>query len=95
MNRDLMFSSKTGMWATPQDFFDKLDEEFHFGIDVCATPENAKCSNFFTEKDNGLLQNWGGARNNLVQSTIRQRSWEMGQESLRNIAGRRDSCNAP
>ena len=60
MNRDLMFSSKTGMWATPQDFFDKLDAEFHFGIDVCATPDNAKCSNFFTEKDNGLLQNWGG-----------------------------------
>lgn len=60
MNRGLMFSSKTGMWATPQDFFDKLDEEFHFGIDVCATPENAKCSKFFTEKDNGLLQNWGG-----------------------------------
>jgi len=46
MNTDLMFSSKTDMWATPQAFFDKLNEEFHFDLDVCATPENAKCAVF-------------------------------------------------
>ena len=60
MNTDLMFSSKSCMWETPQDFFDKLNDEFHFSLDVCATPENAKCSNFFTEKVDGLKQNWGG-----------------------------------
>ena len=27
MNTDLMFSSKTDDWATPQDFYDKLNEE--------------------------------------------------------------------
>ena len=30
MDTDLMFSSKTDMWATPQKFFDELDKEFHF-----------------------------------------------------------------
>lgn len=75
MNTDLMFSSKSCMWETPQDFFDKLNDEFHFDLDVCATPDNAKCSNFFTEEEDGLKQNWGGAENNLVQSAIRQRCW--------------------
>ena len=60
MNTDLMFSSKTDMWATPQDFFDKLDQEFHFTLDVCATPENAKCQKFYTEQDDGLSQPWTG-----------------------------------
>lgn len=54
------YSSNTDMWATPQDFFDKLDREFHFNLDVCATPENAKCKRFFTQEKDGLLQNWGG-----------------------------------
>lgn len=57
---NVMFSSKTNLWETPQAFFDELDKEFHFQLDVCATPENAKCKNFFTEKDDGLKQNWGG-----------------------------------
>lgn len=37
------FSSKTDLWATPQDFFDVLNAEFGFVIDVCATAENTKC----------------------------------------------------
>jgi len=57
-----MFSSTTDMWATPQKFFDKLNDEFHFDLDPCATPENAKCREFFTESDNGLLQDWSGHR---------------------------------
>ncbi len=44
MNTDVMFSSKTDLWETPQDLFDKLDTEFHFNLDVCALPENAKCA---------------------------------------------------
>lgn len=55
-----MFTSNTPEWATPQDFFDKLDEEFHFDLDVCATPENAKCEKYFTKDDDGLSQQWGG-----------------------------------
>ena len=54
------FSSATDEWPTPQDFFDRLNEEFHFTLDVCATPENAKCPRYFTKRENGLLQKWTG-----------------------------------
>lgn len=55
-----LFTSNTPEWATPQDFFDKLDSEFHFDLDVCATAENAKCKRFFTKEQDGLSQQWGG-----------------------------------
>ncbi len=60
MNTAVMFSSVTDLWATPQDFFDRLNEEFNFTLDPCATKENAKCKNFFTKEIDGLCQNWGG-----------------------------------
>ncbi len=41
-NLQVHFSSATDMWSTPQGFFDKIDEEFNFTLDPCATPENAK-----------------------------------------------------
>lgn len=52
------FSSKTNEWATPQGFFNKLNEEFHFTLDPCATKENAKCQKFYTIEDDGLKQSW-------------------------------------
>ena len=58
----VLFSSENEVWATPQDFFDKLNQEFHFNLDPCALPENAKCSKFFTPADNGLIQDWGGQK---------------------------------
>jgi site-specific DNA-methyltransferase (adenine-specific) len=45
-----MFSSQTDQWATPQDFFDKLNEEFHFTLDPCADEFNHKCEKYFTKK---------------------------------------------
>lgn len=60
MNTAVMFSSATDEWATPQDFFDKLNQEFHFTLDPCATHESAKCARYFTEEDNGLAQDWTG-----------------------------------
>lgn len=54
-----MFSSKTDLWSTPSDFFDKLNDEFHFTLDPCSTHENAKCYKRFTKEENGLLQDWG------------------------------------
>jgi site-specific DNA-methyltransferase (adenine-specific) len=62
MNTDLMFSSKTDQWATPQDFFDSLNSEFHFDLDPCADEYNHKCEKYFTVSDDGLSQNWGGYR---------------------------------
>ena len=60
MNKELMFSSKTDMWSTPQEFYDKLNDEFNFTLDPCATEDNAKCDNFFTVDDDGLKQDWSG-----------------------------------
>ena len=54
------YSSATVEWATPQDFFDKLDAEFNFELDVCATAENAKAFDFFTKEQDGLAQAWRG-----------------------------------
>lgn len=59
---DVMFSSKTDQWATPPDFFEELDREFHFDLDPCASEENHKCARYFTREQNGLLQDWGGSR---------------------------------
>ena len=56
-----LFSSKTGEWATPQDFYDKLNWRFGpFDLDPCANTHNTKCANFFTEAENGLLKKWEG-----------------------------------
>ena len=47
-------------WATPQDVFNKLNAEFSFDLDPCATAANAKCLRYFTEEDDGLVQPWTG-----------------------------------
>lgn len=59
MNNELMFSSKTDLWSTPWNFFEKLNDEFHFTLDPCSTHENAKCYKHFTIEEDGLLQDWG------------------------------------
>ena len=58
MNNELMFSSKTDLWSTPWNFFEKLNDEFHFTLDPCSTHENAKCYKHFTIEEDGLLQDW-------------------------------------
>ena len=60
MNTRGLFSSKTDMWETPQNFFDELNKEFRFTCDVCAIEENAKCAKFYTPEQDGLKQTWGG-----------------------------------
>ena len=55
-----MMSSQTDLWETPKAFFDALDEEFHFDLDVCAIPSNAKCKTYYTPEQDGLLQEWTG-----------------------------------
>jgi phage N-6-adenine-methyltransferase len=48
--------------ANAASFFDKLNRRYHFTLDPCATPENAKCPIFFTREQNGLEQDWGTHR---------------------------------
>lgn len=59
MNK-VIFSSNKDDWETPQDFYDKLNDEFHFTLDPCADENNHKCEKYFSRNDNGLLQDWGG-----------------------------------
>ena len=53
LNKEVMFSSATDNWATPQDFFDKLNSEFHFDLDVCADEINHKCDKYYTKEQDG------------------------------------------
>lgn len=45
-------------WETPQRFFDELNKEFHFTLDVCALPGTAKCFKYFTPGQDALIQDW-------------------------------------
>lgn len=58
INTEVMFSSKTDQWSTPQNFYDKLNDEFHFTLDPCADEFNHKCDKYYTESDDGLKQDW-------------------------------------
>lgn len=59
-NLKTLLSSEDMTWATPQSFFDELNKEFDFNLDPCATPRTAKCADYYTEEDDGLIQDWGG-----------------------------------
>lgn len=61
-------------WETPQDFFDEIDNEFHFTLDACANETNHKCDKYFSESDDGLKQNWGGGRQSGVTRRMVARS---------------------
>lgn len=56
-----MYSSKTDLWSTPQDFYDELNREFGFVLDACALPCSAKCKSFFTPAQDGLRQDWASS----------------------------------
>lgn len=53
------FSNKSDCWETPQELFDRLDDEFEFTTDACAEPHNAKCGHYTPAVD-GLAQAWAG-----------------------------------
>ena len=55
---NVMFSSASDEWETPQHIFNALHEEFNFTYDLAANHNNAKCENYFTKEDNALVQNW-------------------------------------
>lgn len=49
-------------WSTPQPFFDMLNAEFDFTIDVAALDGSAKCSRFYTPSNDGLMKDWSTER---------------------------------
>lgn len=54
----VLFNSGRQDWETPPEWFQLLDDEFHFDLDVAASNHNAKCARFFTEVTDGLRQSW-------------------------------------
>lgn len=58
VRNDGRWHSRGSDWGTPKELFDELDAEFHFTLDPCASDWNAKCKKYYTEKDDGLAQDW-------------------------------------
>lgn len=56
--QDVVFSSKKMDWCTPQDLFDRLNDEFHFVLDAAATDKSAKCGQYFTPETDALSRPW-------------------------------------
>jgi len=54
----ILFSKNSDEWETPQDLFNKLNQEYNFTLDPCATKENAKTTKYYTKEQNGLLKSW-------------------------------------
>lgn len=57
MNR-VLFNSNKMDWGTPQELFDKLNKKYNFTIDVASNDQNYKCERHYTEKEDGLKQDW-------------------------------------
>lgn len=60
MNTEVMFSSKSDDWYTPNDLFDELNKTHNFKVDVCASYDNAKVNPYFDKKIDGLSMDWVG-----------------------------------
>ncbi len=46
--------------GTDPELFARLNERFHFTLDVAATQANAKCERYYTLEDDGLVRRWDG-----------------------------------
>ena len=59
---EAMTSHKNDNWSTPSWLVKKLENilSVEFDLDPCASSDNTKCSKFFTEQDDGLIQDWCG-----------------------------------
>ena len=51
-----MMSSNTPEWGTPQDLFDRLNDEFHFTLDVCASDGMQKCPRYYNPQTDAYEQ---------------------------------------
>ena len=55
---DVLFSSKSDEWSTPQHIFDVLNQKFNFTLDPASDGVNNKCAKHYTIQTNGLNQTW-------------------------------------
>ena len=63
------FESHKQEWETPDDLFDRLDQEFHFDIDLAADSRNREVQTVLQQENQRLAPNL--ARNGLAESTLR------------------------
>lgn len=73
--KNVIFSSNSDEWETPQELFEQLNREFNFTLDACATENNRKCEKYYSIKNDGLKANWGGG-DSVLQSSVFQ-DWHM------------------
>ena len=57
-NKGMMTSVRED-WRTPRSLFHFLDLEFHFALDVCASPQNFMVPAYYTVEDGSLDRSWG------------------------------------
>lgn len=95
MNAALL-SSKKMDYCTPQDFFDRLNDEFGFVLDAAATAKSAKCPAYYTPETDGLNSPWNLAGGGVLYSAILHMEGRSGNgfaKPMRNPgAGQRLSC---
>lgn len=60
MVSNVMFTSERDDWETPTDLFRKLNDEFHFTVDLCASDENHKCPKYYTKENDGMAADLTG-----------------------------------
>ena len=58
MTSGLMGPSNTIQWGTPYNLFNKLNDEFHFTLDVCASDGMQMCERYYNPELDGLKQKW-------------------------------------
>ena len=62
MISQVLLTSKSQEWETPDPFFKKINNAHNLTLDVCASETNHKLKRFFTAKDDGLSKSWAGER---------------------------------
>lgn len=60
---DLVVPLKPGVpdrnsWRTPPALFKFLETKYHIRADICASAENALCTNYLTEEDDAMKIDW-------------------------------------
>jgi len=55
---DVLFSSKSDEWYTPNDFYNNLNKKYNFVFDLACSKENCKTKDGYTVENNSLEQNW-------------------------------------
>lgn len=58
-----MMSSLRTDWRTPRRLFEMLNREFHFSLDLCATPDNTLAPHWIEPDEDSLSKEWWSLSN--------------------------------